>query len=289
MKNFLIIPNMSKRNALSFTHTLSSFLLDRNQGVFVLPGDMPDDTLPVISLEELDSIDVVIVLGGDGTVLRCVRQLSHCSKELPIFAVNFGRLGYLTECDPDDAITHIQRIICDDYRVEARTLLSGHINRNNDTVSRFIAINEAVIARGTLMHPLSLKLNLNSNYISTFSADGVLVATPTGSTAYNLSAGGPLLTPCSESFVITPICSMSAPQCSIVTSADDVIDVTLEPFASPVNHDSSAILSVDSILNYPLFPLDSVHLVRSQKTVSFIKTNDISFYIALQKRLSAQR
>lgn len=277
-RNFLLMPNILKPEAKDFAAVLGDYLIKNGQNVFFqdASGLTP----------EFDDIDTAIVLGGDGTVLRSIRRLVACKRDIPMFAVNFGHLGYLTECGPEDAFLYIDKILSGEYTIEKRTLLEGRLIRSGKDVERFIGVNEVVINRSALMHPLSLSLSLNGNRISSFNADGIMAATPTGSTAYNLAAGGPLLTPDSDNFVITPICSISALQCSIVTPASDVIEISLDPAPMPSGDRNSAIVSVDSILNYPMLPADRVLITRSEKAACFLKINNTSFYTALQKKLS---
>ena len=267
----MIIPNVTKPETLKHKNGLCEFFAKK--GISTLVVD--DITKPVdTSLE----IDMAVVLGGDGSVLMGVSYLGQ--RQIPIIGINFGHFGYLTECEPKDSFEAIEKILKGEYTVEERMMLSCRLYPENSTsFTEYTALNEAVIYRGSLMHILNVPLFINGKPITEFLCDGIIVSTPTGSTAYNLSAGGPVLVPTSENIAITPICQRNPSCSSIVTSGDDVICAYA---------DKTAFLCIDGQKQIRIEKGARLEFKKSQQKTEIIKVSDGSFYTALQKKLSKE-
>lgn len=280
--NFLIIPNPLKQDSMAFVREIADYLADKGKKAYV-PDDFEydfGDRVCRIPAEKNDCIDMAVILGGDGTFLRNISYIKH--SEIPVFGINFGHLGYLTQCDPDDAFICLDRIISDDFEIESRIMLKCTVSCDDEQAS-YTGVNEVVLHRPVNDRALQINVCINDNLIESFYADGVLVSTPTGSTAYNLSAGGPVVVPTANNFVITPICASKA-DCSIVTSGDDDICISLsrrDSDSEPV----SGCLSVDSIDCIDFSPDSILTVTKSKYALNLVRFNNDSFYRTLKHKL----
>ena len=288
MQKFLIIPNCLKPETAGFAVGLAQLLHDRGQAVCMLPehADFTGADWDELADPQAPQADAAVVLGGDGTVLTGLHR--YHLLDMPFFGINFGRLGYLTECEPGDAPAYIDAILQGRSFMEDRIVLEGALQGKDGKQERFFAVNEAVIYRGGMNRALRFSISVNGNCIHSFAGDGILVATPTGSTAYNISAGGPVLMPASDCFVVTPVCSQFRSSCPLVVPAGDTISIAVEAqqrFAGM--GEENLVLDVDSFTRYSLQPGDIVEFCRSSHRVRMIKTGTESFYAALKKKLSS--
>jgi NAD+ kinase len=270
MKKAIIIPNTLKESSVEFAPRAAAFLKENGY-----------DAKIVTSIDNDLEASFAVVLGGDGTILRAARQLY--GKNIPIFGINFGNLGYLTECSAEDATEGLVRLVNGSYRVESRMMLEGEIVRGNETVSSFIALNEVCTYRATLMHALCAQLKINGNYTETVRGDGLIISTPTGSTSYNLSAGGPILTPTSRNIVITPVAAHTLSNPSIVTDGTDKASVSVS-FGSPDDM-GCACLEVDGYERHQLCDGDVINVRCAEHDAKIIKVTDKSFYQILREKL----
>ena len=271
-KTVVIIPNPLKEKSLEFAPVASKYLEEKGYNTEIITG----------RADGIKNAKFALVLGGDGTILRAARQLY--GKNIPIFGINFGRLGYLTECGSEDAMDGLNKLISGEYSVEERMMLEGEIIRNGEAVASFISLNEVCAYRATLMHAISTKLYINGKHTETVSGDGLIVSTPTGSTSYNLSAGGPVLTPNSQNIVITPVASHGFSHPSIVTDGTDT--ASMEIIFGSSDDNGVAYLEVDGNERYELLSGDIVNVRRAKHKTKIIKATDKSFYQILREKLS---
>ena len=272
MKKAIIVPNYLKEESIRFSHTATKLLIKNGYEVTVLK----EEDYPC------EKADFALVLGGDGTILRACKKLYQL--EIPVFGINFGNLGYLTECNPDTAIEGINKLINNDYRIENRMMLHGEVVRNGEVVYPFVALNEAALFRSTLKKAFKTAVYINGKHTENALGDGIIVSTPTGSTSYNLSAGGPVLTPESSSMVITPVSPMHFLKSSIVTGGDDIIE--LQVCINSLIPDSCITLDVDGDSSVDIFNGDIIKIRKEEKLAKVIKVNDVSFYEILRQKLS---
>lgn len=272
MKNAVIVPNTLKAQSVEFAVAAKRFLEEKGYNTQIYnEGDKP-----------LADACFAVVLGGDGTILRAAKHFY--GMDIPLFGINFGTLGYLSEVGPDDAMQGLERLLDGKYTVEERIMLQGSVEREGKCVLEFVSLNEASIYRSTLMHALHAEVSINTKHTETVYGDGVIVATPTGSTSYNLSAGGPVLTPTSKNIVITPVSPRYFPRSSIVTDGNDETEIKIG--FETVNETGSACIEVDGDIRFALENGDIIKMKKAPHTAKIIKITDKSFYQILRDKLS---
>ncbi len=223
MKKIYLYPNPRRDGCVAAADSLARQLTDA--GVTVVISEGCRDALPHLTASSPDDADLALVLGGDGTILRCAMEVLDLS--IPILGVNFGHLGYMSALSPDDLPLAIPRLLSDELLVERRAVLSGRVlDREGNTLSHFRAVNDITLFRGDQPGLTHTAVHINDTYMDTYYADGVLVSTPNGSTAYNFSAGGPIVNPAARNMILTPICCHSLLSRSIVLAEDDLIRLT---------------------------------------------------------------
>jgi len=224
-----------------------------------------------------EACDLLVTLGGDGTILHAAPQAA--AHELPVLGINLGTIGYMAEVDVQE-IALLRRYFEGNYRVDSRMLLDVCVRRDGDETARYTALNEAVISKGSISRIIEIRIAFNGRDIFEYRADGVILATPTGSTAYSMSAGGPIVEPGCESIILTPICPYSLTSRAIVFSPESRLCVCL-----PSLKGKDAFLSVDGRANIELREGDCVEVCRSKKPMKLVVLKDISFYEILNIKL----
>ena len=230
------------------------------------------------SIEELaQTCELIIVLGGDGTILSTVHALGRNLR--PIFGINLGTLGFLTCLGPADCRQAAHSIIAGTYVLSVRSLLEVEVIRGDAVIGRHLGLNDAVISRGALSRLIRLETRVNGSLLTEYNADGLIVATPTGSTAYSLSAGGPLLTPDSNVFAITPICPHTLTNRSVIIGDQACVEVRLS------KQQEEIYLTVDGQRAIPMQPLDWVRIRRSERTLALAMLPDLPFFELARRKL----
>ena len=230
------------------------------------------------SVSELGAgCELIIVLGGDGTILSTVRALGENLR--PIFGINLGTLGFLTCLGPADYRQAVRSIVSGNYLLSSRALLDVTIVRDGASVEAHFGLNDAVISRGALSRLIRLETRVNGALLTTYNADGLIVATPTGSTAYSLSAGGPLLTPESNVFAITPICPHTLTNRSVVVGDQAVIEVRLG------KQEDEVYLTVDGQHGLAMRSGDIVRIRRAEKSLLLAMLPDLPFFELARRKL----
>ncbi len=279
MKHFLIYTNRQKDVDLTATKRIRAYLWQRGQRVSLkweraLDGEAGLQKIP-------EDVDCILVLGGDGTMLQAVRESFHLS--IPIIGVNFGTLGFLAEIEMEQLEESLERLIRGDYVQEGRMMLQGKIYYADGRKEEGWALNDIVISRSGPLRIIKYDIFVNGRFLHDYDADGVIITTPTGSTGYNLSAGGPIIEPKAQLITMTPICPHSLNQRSIILAAEDVIEIEI-----PAGR-HGAIQTVDANFdgshNVKLQTGDKVRIARSPKTMEFIRLNKVSFLEVLHKKL----
>lgn len=265
MKNFLLITNKNKEEALEEAEVSRRWLESRG----------------CTAAEELSpETDCVLVFGGDGTLLRAARDLRDTG--LPFLGINSGTLGYLTEVDRDHLEESLDRVVRDEFGVEERMMLYGQVRRGEEILYEDGALNDIVIGRRGLT-VLHFRIYVDGKYLATYQADGMVVSTPTGSTAYNLSAGGPVVNPEASLFVLTPVSPHSLISRSIVLGPESVVE--LEILDHPSRKDVRGCVSFDGNEAMFLETGDRIRIRRSRLTTRIITLNRQSFLEALRNKM----
>lgn len=226
MKHFLIITNRHKDAGLRVTGKLARYIEDRggSSHVFVSRGETVEGAAP--RREEIpEETELVLVLGGDGTLIRAAERLVDTG--LPLIGVNLGTLGYLCELEEGSVFAAIDMLMADAYMVEERMMLSGSGIKAGRSVAEGIALNDIVIHRTGALSVVSMIVSVNGEYLHTFRGDGIILSTPTGSTGYNMSAGGPIVDPKAELILITPINAHNLNSRSIVLGPEDEVAIEI--------------------------------------------------------------
>ena len=225
-----------------------------------------------------DDIDLAIVIGGDGTFLYAGRSL--LGKHIPLLGINTGRLGFLADLPQESLEDSLNAIFDGHYQREQRNTLSVYVNRNGDKGARFFAINDAVIHKRNMARMIEVEVFIRGQYLSHYRADGLILATPTGSTAYALSAGGPIIEPTLSALLVVPICPHTLTQRPLVIDAASDIEVRIG-----ANSIKDVQLTIDGQTEYHLNPTDSITLRRA-RDLTVIHPADYQFQSRLRQKLN---
>ncbi len=227
-------------------------------------------------------IDLLVVIGGDGTILRAVRELSDCTT--PILSVNRGRVGFLAEIELDEADHLIPELLSGDGIIDERKLLHVVAMRGSEVLLEGFALNEAVIAQGTIARLVDLNTSVNGEELTTFHADGLILSTPTGSTAYSLSSGGPIVHPTLDAMILTPINPHSFSQKPVVLRSDAQVEIEVRAKENKYK-DSEVILTLDGQLYTAVQRGDLVKVTQDARTVKFLRRKQDTFFGTLRQKL----
>jgi NAD+ kinase len=237
--------------------------------------DLPTPVLPRTGLSE--KIELVIVLGGDGTVLSAARALG--SHRIPILAVNLGGLGFLTSVTLDELYPVLEQVFAGKHTTSERMMLDAEIIRKGHVSERQHALNDAVATKAALARMLEFDVYVDRNRVGRYRADGIIVATPTGSTAYSLAAGGPIIDPQLDAFVITPICPHMLTNRPLVIPHTAIIDLDFAPATEPVY------ITLDGQIGFQLEPKDRVIVTKSASRVTLVRPPHKTYFEVLRNKL----
>lgn len=274
-----LVANPTKQDALRYVTGLregfaaagASVLLEEATTAFI--GERGG--LPLAEMAA--AADVIVVLGGDGTILRTARLLGPAVK--PLAAVNTGRLGFLTTATENEIARFVEAILTNDYRISRRSVVEASFTGADGRECIEGGMNEITVTRGTFSRLIHLEVRVNGEFLNRYSGDGLIVATPTGSTAYSLSAGGPIINPAADVFCLTPICPHALSNRSFVVN--DNVSLEIQPM-EPVE---DVLLNVDGGTAYPLAKAKPVVLRKANWQVPLIAFRDTSFYSVLRDKL----
>jgi NAD+ kinase len=231
-----------------------------------------------LSREELPkSIDLLIVLGGDGTLLAAARLLGD--RNVPILPVNLGALGFLTSVTLNELYPLLELVLAGKHRISERMMLEAEVVRGGKTISRHQALNDAVVTKSDLARIIDLDVFVDGDLVGRFRADGLIVATPTGSTAYSLSAGGPIIYPVHQAFVITPICPHMLTNRPLVLSDSAQVEIQF------VSGDEPCRLTVDGQVGVELFINDRVAIRKAKNKVQLVRPPQKTYFEVLRNKL----
>jgi NAD+ kinase len=222
-------------------------------------------------------LDLMVVLGGDGTLLSVIRRVGET--QVPILGVNLGGLGFLTEITRDELFPVLETVLNGDFRTHDRVALIASVIRGGERVATFRVLNDAVINKGALARIIYLKTTINGEYVATFRADGLILSTPTGSTAYSLSAGGPIVYPSLKTMIITPICPHTLTNRPIIIPDNVMVRTTLESESEEV------FLTLDGQVGFPMEQGDTVEVRKAPGKVLLIESPYKGYFEVLRTKL----
>ena len=236
---------------------------------------------PTVPREEIARhAGVVIAFGGDGTLLDAASAVAHSPFDAPVLGINLGRLGFLTEVGRAEMLPALDRVVSGQTTTEARLLLSGTVIRGNETAHQHLALNDIVVTRGALARMIEIDVKVDGELVSHVKADGLIVATATGSTAYNLSAGGPILHPSADAVVITPLAPHALTNRPIVLPAGTRL--RLEPSVEP---DADPVVTFDGQYGVQLAAGDIIEIARAPRVLTLMRTSKRTHFEMLREKL----
>lgn len=272
MRSFLIMTNSIKDPQLLISNQIAEEI-NRLGGTC----EIAVDEAPRI----LEGYEAAIVLGGDGTILRAAKAFA--GYEIPIVGVNLGTLGFLAEIETANISDMVKRLIAEDYKVVERMHLSGRIYRDGACIFEDTALNDVVVSRSGFSKLICLRIFVNDRLLDVYEADGVIVSTPTGSTGYNLSAGGPIVSPDADILIVTPISPHSLTSKSIVFAGDSRVRIEVVNMRPDVKTDAYANFDGNSGLD--MLCEDVIEISKADSHTSLLKLYEVGFYDVLRNKI----
>lgn len=266
MDRFYIITNESKDERHEISKQIEDYLTKHGKICITDPEEA-----------KRTKLDCAIAIGGDGTMILAAREL--LGRDVPLLGVNMGTLGYLTEAEIQNLLPALDQLMGDRYTIEERMMLSGNIKGMKED----IALNDIVVTRSESLHIVRLMLYVNGEYLTSYQADGLIISTPTGSTAYNLSAGGPIVEPTASMILITPICPHSLNKSSIVLAATDEIQIEIGSRRNKEREE--AVVTFDGTDIMRLATGDRVKVKKANEITKLVKLSNISFLETLREKM----
>jgi NAD+ kinase len=272
ISNVLIVANSKNHKASTLIHDIKDYFKKKSIKVILHSLDEPFDE------NKIDKIDLAISLGGDGTLLYCARQVA--SKETPILAVNTGNFGFITEISCNEWKEAFEKFMQNQLDCSKRILIQIDVIRGSEIVHQIVGLNDAVITTNGIPHLINLKLFLSQSYVGRYKADGVIIATATGSTAYSMGAGGPIMHPEMEAFILNPICPFTLSNRPLIVPGNEMIEIEVEE-----NKDYELVLSVDGANIFTLKARDRIVCKKAARKAFIIRSDKRNFYEVLRSKL----
>ena len=275
-----VLPNLDKRGSADVVAKLGKLLKEEGIEAYLPDNIMGTDFIHVSDEQIYKIADLIITIGGDGTIIRYAKRAAQDNKA--VLGINAGRMGYLANIEQNE-LHLLKKLKTNEYFIEKRMMLSISVIENGKVIGEYTALNDAVVTSGYISRIVDVSVGVGGDFIS-YRADGLIVSTPTGSTAYSMSAGGPIIDPLTESFCITPICSHSLSAKPILLGADN--EIKLKAYSKKR---TDIFLTVDGRKTTALKPYTEVIIKRSPKFVQLIRLNDRSFYKTLSYKFKDGR
>lgn len=287
VEHFFVITNHSKDKEYKVAQAIQSYCKEHGS-YCTIAKDYGRDTTKGYSTDVAEipkGTQCAIVLGGDGTMLQAANDLAKT--DIPILGVNLGTLGFLTDIEKDNMYAALDQLMEDQYRIEERMLLESlYIDRQGKEHTS-LALNDIVINKGRYYHLVNVQVSVNHAFLDTYIADGILVSSPTGSTGYNLSAGGPVMVPSMEAIILTPICPHSLNNRSLVVSAED--QIILELGTERNGLEDEGILIVDGMVQRTLHSGEQVQIRKAKESTKLIKLKKANFFEIFHNKLGMRK
>lgn len=280
MRTFYIIANSDKDENLKLSYEIADYLTSKGKHCIIRRRDEKGaDSHRQLLTEDVEGI---LVLGGDGTLLRAARELAD--RKIPFLGINLGHLGYLAEIEKQNVQAALEKLIADEYTIEDRMMLSGSVYVDGEETECDVALNDIVLNRFGNLRVVNYDIYVNDQYLNSFTADGIIVSTPTGSTGYSLSAGGPIISPTASLLMLTPICPHTLNSRSIVFSGDDRIRIQIGEGRRGGMDEAGVTFDGDTCVHMKTG--DYVEIQKSTEVTRILKINQVSFLEVLRNKLS---
>lgn len=283
MNKYFIITNSDKDKNLEITGKIADYLKKHGSTCLVQQAGRKMDGPYHYTDPKLipDDTQCIIVLGGDGTLLQAARDLVH--KDIPLLGINLGNLGFLAEVDRHSIYPALDKLLTGDYELEERMMLTGTVYREGKIIGQDIALNDIVIGREGHLRVVRFKNYVNNEYLNSYNADGIIISTPTGSTGYSLSAGGPVVSPNAAMILMTPIAPHTMNARSIILPAEDV--VTVEIGEGRHNDCERGLASFDGDTSISMITGDQIVIKKAKARTKILKLNHLSFVEVLRQKM----
>lgn len=266
MDKFYVITNDSKDENFELTHSVKAYIEEKGKVCILADGSVVPE-----------GIEGALAIGGDGTLIQAARELLQY--DIPVIGINMGTLGYLTEIEVQNVYSAIDSLIAGEHTVEERMLLCGEMPNGLSDV----ALNDIIVTRYGSLHLIELNVYVNGELLNSYQADGMIISTPTGSTAYNLSAGGPIVEPTASLIVLTPICSHALNTSSIILSVDD--EISIELGSRREGCEEEAVIAFDGTDISRIHTGERIVIRKAKETTKLMKLNRISFLETLRRKM----
>ena len=279
MMQIAVFPNKSKRRAGEIVDRIFYYYQNKDVRLLMQASDAKEfhkDGYGLPCVERVH-VDMALSIGGDGTLLGVCRRFT--GQEVPVCGINLGTLGFLADIETHELESRLEKILIGEYRIENRLLLAAYIR--NDSEEKYLgnAINDVVVAKGGVARMLKLGLYINETHLMNYQADGLIVSSPTGSTAYSLSAGGPILNPTIRALILTPICAHTFQMRPLVVGENDVIRLEI------ANTHQDIIATLDGQESFYIKPGDEIIIRKAKTTAHIVKFEDKDYYKVLRNKL----
>lgn len=281
MRNIALLINTGKPLSLETGYEILNWLIANGYRPMLQPEAaqlLGRTDLAVGGEGEWSTAELMIVLGGDGTLIRGVQKVAPFG--IPVLGINTGHLGFLTTLESSDSFDHLSQILAGQFAVEERMMLQACVVRDGQRLCEMTALNDAVISKGPRARMVHLEVLVGQTQVARYPADGVIVSTPTGSTAYSLSAGGPIVEPTVDCLLVTPICPHTMSTRTLVLGGGE--EVAIRVVSSP----GEVGLSADGSDPFPLYPGDVVRVARAAYGARLVRLKDYRFYDVLRQKLA---
>lgn len=285
MNTFYMITNHQKDENLEITKEIQKYLEAHGKTCYIQcehRNCKEQKTYKFTNAEMIpQDVECVLVLGGDGTLIQGARDI--VGRNIPILGINLGTLGFLAEIEQEHMYAALDKLMKDEFFLESRMMLRGTMYHKDQEVYTDIALNDIVLNRSGALRIVDYEIYVNGEFLYSCPADGIIISTPTGSTGYNLSAGGPIVSPSSAMILLTPICPHSLNSSSIVLSAEDQIVVKIGPGRRNIIEEAEA--TFDGAQSIKLITGDYVEITQAKETTKLIKISKKSFVETMRKKM----
>ena len=284
MDKFFIIANRQKDKELKTARKVEAYLNSKGKSC-ILREETSEQKARSNHYTDVEKIpkdvECIIVIGGDGTLLQAARDVVN--RQIPLLGINMGTLGYLAEIDRSSIDGALNHLMLDEYTIEKRMMLNGKVYHKEELIAEDVALNDIVIGRDGPLHVTRFHNYVNGEFLNSYTADGIIIATATGSTGYSLSAGGPIVSPGTNILIMTPVAPHTLNTRSVIFPAED--EITVEIGEGSQGCEAKAVVSFDGDTNVPMRTADRVAIRRSVKDTQIIKISNISFLEVLRRKM----